>query len=84
MIDTYIVRSVRISSTLDEKIRRIAEYEDRTISKTIQRLLQSAVEKYFKDNREYISKDGEKGEQTFFDMLDENDPALLPPSSLYG
>lgn len=73
MIDTYIVRSVRIPSTLDEKIRRIAEYEDRTISKAIQRLLQGAVEKYFKDNEKYILKDEEMRKQRFYDILDEAD-----------
>lgn len=50
MPDVYVVRNVRMPLSLDTEIRRIAEREDRTISKTIQRLLQSAVEKYFKDN----------------------------------
>lgn len=44
-----VVRNVRMPLSLDTDIRRIAEYEDRTISKVIQRLLQRAVREYLED-----------------------------------
>lgn len=53
MSDTqHVVRNVRITLDLDTSIRRIAEYEDRTISKTIQRLLQQAVSQYLDKNEQ--------------------------------
>lgn len=53
MSDTqHVVRNVRITLDLDTNIRRIAEYEDRTISKTIQRLLQQAVSQYLDKNEQ--------------------------------
>ena len=53
MSDTqHVVRNVRITLDLDTNIRRIAEYEDRTISKTIQRLLQQAVSQYLKMSKQ--------------------------------
>ena len=47
MAEEQVVRSVRIPLSIDKQIRRIAEFEDRTISKVMQRLLQDAVDKYF-------------------------------------
>ena len=52
MADVHIVRNVRIPLSLDTEIRRIAEFEDRTISKVIQRLLERAVYKYLRDNEQ--------------------------------
>lgn len=42
----FIVRNVRMSDELDSQIRRITEREQRTISNTIQRLLESAITVY--------------------------------------
>ena len=41
-----IVRSVRLTQTINKKLEQIAAFEDRTISKTIQRLLDKAVWQY--------------------------------------
>ena len=57
MADVHVVRNVRIPLSLDAEIRRIAEYEDRTISKIVQRLLQYAVDKYLKDNEQFMLHD---------------------------
>lgn len=54
MADVQVVRNVRIPLTLDTEIRRIAEYEDRTISKVIQRLLQQAVESYLEEHEQIM------------------------------
>lgn len=51
-INQHVVRNVRIDIDLDNSILAIAKYEDRTISKTIQRLLQKAVNDYFRENPE--------------------------------
>lgn len=40
------VRSVRMSVRLDDELQDIAKYEDRTISKIIQRFLQQGVVRY--------------------------------------
>lgn len=47
-VKDFTVRSVRMPLELDAQIKQIAEYEDRTISKVIQRLLESAVFEYYK------------------------------------
>lgn len=61
MSDTqHVVRNVRITLDLDTNIRRIAEYEDRTISKTIQRLLQQAVSQYLESHEQFMLKHEEK------------------------
>ena len=52
--NVYVVRNVRMPLSLDNDIRRIAEFEDRTISKVIQRLLKQAVSKYLDDNEQSI------------------------------
>ena len=44
-----IVRSVRLTQTINKKLEQIAAFEDRTISKTIQRLLDKAVFEYHKN-----------------------------------
>ena len=46
MTKQYIVRNVRMNTDLDNRIREIAEREDRTISNVIQRLLESAITSY--------------------------------------
>lgn len=42
-----IVRSIRLTPSINSEIEQIAAYEDRTVSKTIQRLLDKAVHEYF-------------------------------------
>ena len=77
MINVNIVRNVRIPFDLDIDIRRIAKYEDRTISKTIQRLLQRAVREYLDDNEQGMIHDEEL--QRFYEIqkeADEIDKAL--------
>ena len=49
-MNQHVVRNVRIDVDLDNSILAIAKFEDRTISKTIQRLLQKAVNDYFREN----------------------------------
>ena len=49
----FVVRSVRMPLWLDKEIKTIAEYEDRTISKIIQRLLATATLDYREKNREF-------------------------------
>lgn len=71
MTNVNIVRNVRIPFDLDIDIRRIAKYEDRTISKTIQRLLQCAVRKYLEDNEQNMINDEEL--QRFFEIQKEAD-----------
>ena len=41
-----IVRSVRLTPTINKYLEQIAAFEDRTVSKTIQRLLDKAVLEY--------------------------------------
>ena len=71
--NVYVVRNVRMPLSLDNDIRRIAEFEDRTISKVIQRLLKQAVSKYLADNEQFIIHDEEMRQQRFYDILDEAD-----------
>ena len=59
MAEEQVVRSVRIPLSVDKQIRRIAEYEDRTMSKIIQRLLQDAVEKYLQTHYKSIMESEE-------------------------
>ena len=73
MADVHVVRNVRIPLSLDAEIRRIAEYEDRTISKIVQRLLQYAVDKYLKDNEQFMLHDEQMRMQRFDDVLEEAD-----------
>ena len=73
MSNVHVVRNVRVPLSLDTDIRRIAEYEDRTISKTIQRLLQRAVDKYFEDQGQFILHDEEMRTKRFKDILEEAD-----------
>ena len=47
-----ITRCFRINPILDKQLAMIAHYEDRTISKIINRLLLKAVEEYFRKNPE--------------------------------
>ena len=68
--NVYVVRNVRMPLSLDNDIRRIAEFEDRTISKVIQRLLKQAVSKYLDDNGLY---DDEATKQRFSGILKESD-----------
>ena len=57
---------MRLTPTINEKIEQIAEYEDRTVSKTIQRLLDKAVSDYFsqlmndKDFKKFFLEQGKK------------------------
>lgn len=44
------VRSVRMTVKLDNELQTIAKYEDRTISKIIQRFLQQGVARYKQEN----------------------------------
>ena len=71
--NVHVVRNVRMPLSLDNDIRRIAEYEDRTISKVIQRLLKQAVSKYLDDNEQFMLHDEEMRKQRFHDVLDEAD-----------
>ena len=73
MSNVPVIRNVRIPLSLDTEIRRIAEFEDRTISKVIQRLLQCAVNKYLKDNEQFMLHDEEMRKQRFYDILEEAD-----------
>ena len=73
MSNVPVIRNVRIPLSLDTEIRRIAEFEDRTISKVIQRLLQRAVNKYLKDNEQFMLHDEEMRKQRFYDILEEAD-----------
>ena len=73
MSNVPVIRNVRIPLSLDTEIRRIAEFEDRTISKVIQRLLQRAVNKYLKDNEQSMLQDEEMRKQRFYDILEEAD-----------
>ena len=41
-----IVRSVRLTPTINKKLEQIADYEDRTVSKVLQRLLDKSVLEY--------------------------------------
>ncbi len=67
MADVQVVRNVRIPLTLDTEIRRIAEYEDRTISKVIQRLLQHAVSEYLElHESDMIQREEEKDNFTMY------------------
>ena len=50
MAEVQVVRNVRIPLSLDAEIRRIAKYEDRTISKVMQRFLTVAVHQYLQLN----------------------------------
>lgn len=68
-----VVRNVRMPLSLDTEIRRIAKYEDRTISKVIQRLLQRAVHEYLDDNEQSMLHDEEMRNQRFYDVLEEAD-----------
>lgn len=68
--NVYVVRNVRMPLSLDNDIRRIAEFEDRTISKVIQRLLKQAVSKYLDDKG---LLDDETAKQRFHDILREAD-----------
>ena len=52
MSNVPVIRNVRIPLSLDTEIRRIAEFEDRTISKVIQRLLQYSVDKYLHEHEQ--------------------------------
>ena len=47
-----VMRCFRCSIILNEQLEMIAKYEDRTVSKVIQRLLMKAVEDYREHNRE--------------------------------
>ena len=60
MAEEQVVRSVRVPLSIDKQIRRIAEYEDRTVSKVMQRLLQNAVEKYFELHYQSIMESEEE------------------------
>lgn len=67
MADVQVVRNVRIPLTLDTEIRRIAEYEDRTISKVIQRLLQQAVSEYLElHESDMVQREEEKDNFTMY------------------
>lgn len=46
------MRCFRCSIILNEQLEMIAKYEDRTVSKVIQRLLMKAVEDYREHNRD--------------------------------
>lgn len=52
MAGVNVVRNVRIPLALDTEIRRIAAFEGRTISNTIQRLLQRVVYEYIDDHEQ--------------------------------
>ncbi len=47
-----VMRCFRLSPILNEQLEMIASYEDRTVSKVIQRLLIKAVEEYRRENPE--------------------------------
>lgn len=53
-----VVRGVRLEPLLDKYIAIIAEYENRTISNTIQRLLQMAIQEYFLSHDSDFEFDG--------------------------
>ena len=69
----FVVRNVRMPLSLDTEIRRIAEFEDRTISKVIQRLLQRAVDKYLKEHENSMLYLEEVRSQRFYDIEEEAD-----------
>lgn len=69
----FVVRNVRMPLSLDTEIRRIAEFEDRTISKVIQRLLQRAVDKYLKEHENSMLYLEEIRAQRFHDIEEEAD-----------
>ncbi len=69
----FVVRNVRMPLSLDTEIRRIAEFEDRTISKVIQRLLQHAVDKYLKEHENSMLYLEEVRAQRFYDIEEEAD-----------
>lgn len=48
--EQMIVKSIRMPVRLDNLIAEIARYEDRTVSKVIQRLLWQGVNKYNREN----------------------------------
>ena len=73
MAEAYVIRNVRMTLDLDKEIRRIADYEDRTISKTIQRLLQRAVNEYLKDNEQSMIYYEETSNKRFYELLKEAD-----------
>ena len=50
-----ITRSIRMSVDLDKAIQEIAQYEDRSMSKIIQRFLNHAVEIYHEENPEMFN-----------------------------
>lgn len=51
-----IIRSVRLSVTLDKTLQDIALYEDMPISRVIQRLLDVAVNEYLHENPDLYKK----------------------------
>ena len=71
--NVYVVRNVRMPLSLDNDIRRIAEFEDRTISKVIQRLLKQAVSKYLDEHEQSILHYEEMKNSVFYDILDKAD-----------
>ena len=73
MAEACVIRNVRMTLDLDKEIRRIADYEDRTISKTIQRLLQRAVNEYLKDNEQSMIYYEETSNKRFYELLKEAD-----------
>lgn len=42
-----IVRSIRLTPSINKEIEEISAYEDRTVSRTIQRILDKAVNEYY-------------------------------------
>ena len=60
MAEVQVVRNVRIPLSLDIDIRRIAEYEDRTISKVMQRILRDGVSRYLEAHENFMLQSEEK------------------------
>ena len=48
--EPMITRSIRMKASIDEAIQDIARYEDRSISKIIQRFLENGVRGYAREN----------------------------------
>ena len=55
-----ITRSIRMSVDLDKAIQEIAQYEDRSMSKIIQRFLNQAVEIYHMENFQMFNDVGDR------------------------
>lgn len=77
-----ILRSVRLSPTIDKHIQIIADYEDRTISKTIERLVMRGLVNYIvyasDDFLKVLNEKKTEIDAVFIDELRKNGELLTP------